>query len=48
MPAEKLGPVICCFEAASESDLGPLTYNSSSTEVRKSSHEDSDDVVAGL
>jgi len=37
-----------CFEASSETDLGPLTYNSSSTEVRKSSHEDSDAVVAGL
>jgi len=37
-----------CFEASSELDLGPLTYNSSSTEVRKSSHENSDVVVAGL
>jgi len=36
------------FEASSEPDLGPLTYNSSSTEVRKSSHEDSDAIVAGL
>jgi len=37
-----------CFEASSEPDLGPLTYNSSSTEVPKSSHEHSDAVVAGL
>jgi len=37
-----------CFETSSEPDLGPLTCNSSSTEVRKSSHEDSDTVVAGL
>ena len=36
-----------CFEASSEPDLVPLTYNSSSVEVRKS-HEDSDAVVAGL
>jgi len=34
-----------CFEALSEPDLRPLTYNSSSTEVHKSSHEDSDAVV---
>ena len=37
-----------CFEASSEPDLVPLTYNSSRTEVRKSSHEDSDAIVAGL
>jgi len=36
------------FEASSKSDVVPLTYNSSSTEVRKSSHEDSDAKVAGL
>jgi len=37
-----------CFAASSEPGLGPLTYNSSSTEVRKSSHQDSGAVIAGL
>ena len=37
-----------CFEASSEPYLDPWTYNSSSTEVFKSSHEDSDGVVEGL